>query len=136
GNLLQDLGAGPAQPALDLAEIRVGYPRRRGKLPQRDLGLLSLLADVLADGAYVHGIHAYSESNTAWNCKRPASTAMASLRRHASPAPRSALSRETAPQIATYQAPTRPLRVIRRQAGPGLAWNQDDPDSIRPGRFA
>src|SRR5262249_57447705 len=39
GYLLQDLRAGPAQPALDLAEIRVGHPRRRGKLAQRDLDL-------------------------------------------------------------------------------------------------
>src|SRR5262249_41453078 len=59
GYLLQDLGAWPAQPALDLAEVRVGHPSRRGKLPQRDLGLLSLRADVLADGTYVYGIHIY-----------------------------------------------------------------------------
>ena len=74
GYLLQDLRAGPAQPALDLAEIRVGNPRSRRELAHRNLGLLALLADVLADGAYFHGIHRHSEPHCACNCKRPAST--------------------------------------------------------------
>ena len=37
GELLQDVGARLAQPALDLAQIRVGHPGGVGELPQREL---------------------------------------------------------------------------------------------------
>jgi hypothetical protein len=37
---------------LDLAEVRVGDTRGLGKLAERDLRLLALLADVLADGVH------------------------------------------------------------------------------------
>ena len=44
------------------------------------------------------------------------------LRRKASAAPRSVLSRETAPQNVTYRTPNRPFRVIRREVAAGLPW--------------
>src|SRR6516165_10026487 len=53
GDLLQDVRAGLAQPALDLAEVRVRDPGRLGQLAQRELRLLPLLPDVVPDG--VHG---------------------------------------------------------------------------------
>ena len=45
GDLLEDLGGGPAQPPLDLAEIRVGDPGQLGQPPQREAGRAPLLAD-------------------------------------------------------------------------------------------
>src|SRR5690606_33983519 len=51
GDLVEDLGARLAQPTLDLRQVGVGDPRRLRELPQRDLRLLALLADVLADRA-------------------------------------------------------------------------------------
>src|SRR6202000_710082 len=49
GDLLQDLRARFAQSPLDLAQIRVGDTGQPGELAQRDLRLLALLPDVLAD---------------------------------------------------------------------------------------
>jgi hypothetical protein len=49
GDLLQDLGRGLAQAALDLAQVGVADPGRPGQLPQRHLSELTLTADVLTD---------------------------------------------------------------------------------------
>src|SRR3954447_6228994 len=46
GDLLQDLGAGALEPALDLRQVGVGDSGHLGKLPQRQLGALALLAQV------------------------------------------------------------------------------------------
>ena len=49
GDLLQDVRARLAQPALDLREVRVGNAGEPGELTQRDLGLLALLPDEFSD---------------------------------------------------------------------------------------
>src|SRR5262249_21520446 len=69
GDLLQDLGAGTAQPPLDLAEVGVGDAGGRRRQATRDLRLLTLLADVLPDGADVDGTHLLIQPQTACNSK-------------------------------------------------------------------
>src|SRR5689334_10584521 len=49
GDLLQDVRAGLAQPALDLRQIRIGNTGNPSQLAQGDLRLLTLLADEFAD---------------------------------------------------------------------------------------
>ena len=49
GDLLQDLRAGLAQPALDLGQVRVAHAGELGQLAEGDLGGLALLADVLPE---------------------------------------------------------------------------------------
>ena len=71
GDLLQDLRAGPAQPALDLAEVGVGHARGRGQLAQRDLGLLPLSRMYSPMELTSHGTQISSQSFTACNCKQP-----------------------------------------------------------------
>lgn len=53
GDLLQHLGARLAQPALDLAEVGIGHPRGIGELPQRQLRVAPLLAQVFTEIADV-----------------------------------------------------------------------------------
>src|SRR5262249_12821807 len=43
--------------------------------------------------------------------------------------PRADLSREPAPQIVSYRTPNRPFRVISREVGSGLPWQQGNPDT-------
>ena len=45
GDLLEDLGRGPAQPALDLAQVRVGDAGQLGEPAQREPGRAPLLTD-------------------------------------------------------------------------------------------
>src|SRR5205807_6238498 len=49
GDLLKDVRAGLAQPALHLAQIRVRHPGLLRELAQRDPRLLPLLPDVVTD---------------------------------------------------------------------------------------
>ncbi len=49
GEGLQDLGARLLQPALDLGEVGVADPRDRGQLPQRELGGVALLSQVVTE---------------------------------------------------------------------------------------
>src|SRR5262249_14377537 len=49
---LQDVGAGLAQPALDLAEVGIRYPGRLRELANRLARLLALLPDVVTDAAH------------------------------------------------------------------------------------
>ncbi len=49
GDLLEHLRARLAQPALDLAQIRIGHPGGIGELPQRELGVAPLLAQVVTE---------------------------------------------------------------------------------------
>ena len=49
GEGLQDLGARLLQPALDLGEVGVADPGHRGQLPQRELGRVALLSQVVAE---------------------------------------------------------------------------------------
>ena len=48
-DLLQDVGGGLAQPALDLRQVRIGDVSEFGQFPDRDLGPLTLGADERAD---------------------------------------------------------------------------------------
>ena len=48
-DLLQDVGTGLAQPALDLRQIRIGHAGDLGQLAQRDLRDFPLFADEGAD---------------------------------------------------------------------------------------
>src|SRR6266568_3968978 len=64
-DLLQDVGARPAQPAFDLAQVRVRHARSLGQLADRDLGLLALLADVGTDGVDVDRAHIASLTSSA-----------------------------------------------------------------------
>src|SRR6266511_234624 len=51
GDVLEDLGGGLAQPALDLRQVRVGDARQLGQVAHRQLRLAPLVADVAADVA-------------------------------------------------------------------------------------
>src|SRR6202012_6048678 len=73
GDLLEDLGARLAEPALDLAEVGVGDARGLRELTERDLRLLPLLADVLPDRVHRYLRHNPSISDSACYCKRTAS---------------------------------------------------------------
>ena len=53
GDLLEDLGTGLAEAALDLAEIGVRDASQGCQLPQRDLRGRTLLADVVPEVAHV-----------------------------------------------------------------------------------
>ena len=66
GDLLQDLGGGPPQSPLDLAEIRVRYPGQLGQPPKREPGGVPLLTDERAQiSPAILGINAHF-------CKRSA----------------------------------------------------------------
>ena len=60
GDLGQDLGAGLLQPALDLAQVRVGHPGGLRELAQGHLRRLPLLADVLTQRADLQRCHAFT----------------------------------------------------------------------------
>ena len=49
GDLLEDLGRGPAQPAFDLAQVRVRHAGLLGELPQRQPRRQALLTQVVAE---------------------------------------------------------------------------------------
>lgn len=58
GDLLQHLRARLAQPALDLAQIRIRHPGGIGELPQRQLRVAPLLTQILTEIADVERCHA------------------------------------------------------------------------------
>lgn len=72
GDLLEHLRAGLAQPALDLAQIRIGHPGGIGELPQRQLRVAPLLTQILTESADVQGCHIPTMTHPANNCKHPA----------------------------------------------------------------
>src|SRR5947208_5903008 len=74
GDLLQYVRARLTQATLDLAQIGVGHPGRLGQLAHRDLRLLPLLPDVLADRVDVHVTHARSLPRMLATANAPAST--------------------------------------------------------------
>ena len=69
GDLLEDLGRGPPQPALDLAQIRVGDAGQLRETPEREAGGGSLLTD---EGPEVEPTVALVRAHC---CKRTASGA-------------------------------------------------------------
>lgn len=69
GDLLQHLRARLAQPALDLAQIRVGHPGGIGELPQRQLRSAPLLAQIVTEIADVERCHASTVQHPANYCK-------------------------------------------------------------------
>src|SRR3954451_3419412 len=78
GDLLEDLRARLAQPALDLAEVGVGDTGELRQLPKRHVGRGTLLADVVTEVAYVADFahvqpgHVATLVGTANSCKRSA----------------------------------------------------------------
>src|SRR6478752_8860911 len=74
GQLLQDLCRRPAQPALDLAQVRVGDACLLGELTQRQLRADALLPEVVAEGldgvADLAHCHTPTVLATASTCKR------------------------------------------------------------------
>ncbi len=72
-DLLQDLGARLAQPALDLAEVGIGDTRLLGELPQRQLCVAPLLAEELTQWCDLDFRHASMVHAAACRCKRRAS---------------------------------------------------------------
>ncbi len=71
GDLLQHLRTRLAQPALDLAQIRIGHPGGIGELPQRQLRVAPLLAQVVTEIADVERCHASTVPHLANYCKHP-----------------------------------------------------------------
>src|SRR5690606_36994320 len=61
-----------AQPALDLAEVRIGHPGGIRELPQRQLRTAPLLPQVLTEIADVERCHAPTVAPRANYCKQPA----------------------------------------------------------------
>ena len=74
-DLLQHLGAGLPQPALDLTQIRIRHPGGVGELPQGQLRGPPLLAEVLAEIADVERCHAPTMPAFANYCKHPLAAA-------------------------------------------------------------
>ena len=70
GDLLQHLRARLAQSALDLAQVRIGHPGGVGELPERQLRVAPLLAQVLTEIADVERCHDSTVHPCANYCKQ------------------------------------------------------------------